>query len=152
MTQELQDKIKKICQDAADELGLTLVSYRYLKNGENGPTLEVLIDKDFDISMKEIEEFTDKVNPLIDQVDDSDEAYYLDISSGGSERDIPFASLYKFENEWLDITLATGEKITALELSFDGEIVSVQYFIKGRKKKLRLKKEDIKTIRMGYKA
>ena len=152
MVQELQDEIRNICQKTADEMGLTLVSFRFLANGDNGPTLEVLIDRDFDISMKEIEEFTDKVNPLIDKVDQTDEAYVLDISSGGSERNIPFEKLSRFLSQWLDITLKTGEKITALLLSFDGTEMDVQYFIKGRKKKLKLVSADVKTIRMGYKA
>ncbi len=152
MVQELQDEIKNICQKTADEMGLTLVSFRFLANGDNGPTLEVLIDRDFDISMKEIEEFTEKVNPLIDKVDQTDEAYVLDISSGGSERNIPFEKLSRFLSQWLDITLKTGEKITALLLSFDGTEMDVQYFIKGRKKKLKLVSADVKTIRMGYKA
>ena len=152
MVQELQDEIRNICQKTADEMGLTLVSFRFLANGDNGPTLEVLIDRDFDISMKEIEEFTEKVNPLIDKVDQTDEAYVLDISSGGSERNIPFEKLSRFLSQWLDITLKTGEKITALLLSFDGTEMDVQYFIKGRKKKLKLVSADVKTIRMGYKA
>lgn len=152
MVQELQDEIKKICQKTAEEMGLTLVSFRFLANGDNGPTLEVLIDKDFDISMKEIEEFTDKVNPLIDEIDKSDETYVLDISSGGCERNIPFVSLARFVSQWLDITLKTGEKLTALLLSFDGKEMEVQYFIKGRKKKQKFVSDDIKTIRMGYKA
>lgn len=152
MVQELQDEIKNICQKTADEMGLTLVSFRFLANGDNGPTLEILIDRDFDISMKEIEEFTEKVNPLIDKVDQTDEAYVLDISSGGSERNIPFEKLSRFLSQWLDITLKTGEKITALLLSFDGTEMDVQYFIKGRKKKLKLVSADVKTIRMGYKA
>ena len=152
MVHDLQDEIKNICQKTADEMGLTLVSFRFLANGDNGPTLEVLIDRDFDISMKEIEEFTEKVNPLIDKVDQTDEAYVLDISSGGSERNIPFEKLSRFLSQWLDITLKTGEKITALLLSFDGTEMDVQYFIKGRKKKLKLVSADVKTIRMGYKA
>lgn len=152
MVQELQDEIRKVCQKTADEMGLTLVSFRFLANGENGPTLEVLIDKDFDISMKEIEDYTEKVNPLIDEIDSTDEAYVLDISSGGSERKIPFEMLSRFVNQWLDITLKSGETITALGLLFDGKELTVQYFIKGRKKKLVLKEDDIKTIRMGYKA
>lgn len=152
MVQELQDKIKEICEKTAEEMGLVLVSFRFLRNGENGPTLEVLIDRDFDISLDEINRFTDKVNPLIDAIDDTDEAYVLDISSGGSERDIPFDGLARFVDSWLDIELKTGEKITALCVSFQDGILNVSYFIKGRKKKLSLKQEDVKKIRMGYKA
>ena len=114
--------------------------------------MEVLIDRDFDISLDEINRFTDKVNPLIDAIDDTDEAYVLDISSGGSERDIPFDGLARFVDSWLDIELKTGEKITALCVSFQDGVLNVSYFIKGRKKKLSLKQEDVKKIRMGYKA
>ena len=152
MVQELQDEIRKICQDTAEEMGLVLVSFRFLSKGENGPTLEVLIDRDFDISMKEIEEFTEKVNPQIYEIDDSEEAYFLDISSGGSQRSIPFSMLERFVGSWLDITLTNGETITAYADAFDGNALLVHYFIKGRKKKLSLEKKDVRTIHMGYKA
>lgn len=153
MTEEILEKIKKVCKEVADELALELVLVRYRSSSENGPVLEVFVDKDYNISMEEIDAFTEKVNPLLDDIlQDDDSAFVLDISSGGSEREIPFEDLPKLEGHYLDLILKNGEKITAKNVKADENELSLLYFIKGRKKERVLKKEDIQSIRMGYKA
>lgn len=146
-------QIKEVLQKAADELSLQLVSVRYYHDGELGDVLEVLIDKDYDITMDEIEEYTDKVNPLLDEIPMLDQPYTLDISSGGSEREIPFEDTAKFIDRYLDIRLSKSQETVTVKVSgFKDDVLSCFYFIKGRKKKLELKKEDISSIHMGYKA
>lgn len=145
--------IDEILKKACEELSLTLVSTRFYKDPEMGDMLEVLIDKDYSITMDEIEAFTEKVNPLLDALPELDIPYTLDISSGGSEREIPFADLRKFLNHYLDIKLKkSGETITIKPLSFEEGVLKGQYFIKGRKKSVELTEEDIESIHMGYKA
>lgn len=153
MDQNILEKAKEMFQKSADELGLTLVSVRYYNSKEDGNILEVLIDHDFSITMEEIEKYTELVNPLLDEIDDSEEAYVLDISSGGSEREIDFASLDKFIGKWLDVKLKkTGEVILMqLDQIEDGKAI-FHHFIKGRKKKEILTSDEISSIRMGYKA
>ncbi len=145
--------IDEILKKACDELSLTLVSTRFYKDPEMGDMLEVLIDKDYNITMDEIEAFTEKVNPLLDALPELDIPYTLDISSGGSEREIPFEDLGKLLDHYLDIKLKkSGETITIKPLSFEEGVLKGQYFIKGRKKSVELTKEDIESIHMGYKA
>ncbi|MCI1735634.1 MAG: hypothetical protein LKM30_07925 [Bacilli bacterium] len=152
MTETTLADIRSILQKTADEMGLTLVSVKFLPSAENGPTLEVLIDKDYAIDLPTIEAYTDKVNPLLDKLDTGDESYLLDIGSGGSEREIPFADLPKLADHYLDLVLATGEKLTAKAVSADSTTLMVLYFLKGQKKKRTFHPADIRSIRMGYKA
>ncbi len=145
--------INEILKKACDELSLQLVSTRFYKDPEMGDMLEILIDKDYNITMDEIEAFTEKVNPLLDELPELDFPYTLDISSGGSEREIPFEDLEKLMDHHLDIKLKkTGETITLKPLAFEKDVLKGQYFIKGRKKNVELTKEDIESIHMGYKA
>ena len=46
----------------------------------------------------------------------------------------------------------SGETVTAKLEACDEEKMNLLYFIKGRKKKLELKYEEVESIRMGYKA
>ncbi|MCR4699195.1 MAG: hypothetical protein K5762_07520 [Bacilli bacterium] len=147
------DKVKETLAQAAKELDLDLVSVRYYNDEQMGMVLEVLIDKDYQITMDQIQEYTDKVNPLLDEITDLDEAYMLDISSGGSEREIPFEDTAKLLDHYLDIKMAkSGETITAKALSYNEGELTVVYFIKGRRKQLVLHKDDVEKIHMGYKA
>ncbi len=145
----INEILKKVC----DELSLQLVSTRFYKDSEMGDMLEILIDKDYNITMDEIEAFTEKVNPLLDALPELDFPYTLDISSGGSEREIPFKDIGKLMGYHLDIKLKkTGETITLKPLTFEEGILKGQHFIKGRKKSVELTKDDIESIHMGYKA
>lgn len=147
------DHVTEVLKKVADEEGLELVSTRFYHDSEMGDVLEVLIDHDYSITMDEIQSYTDKVNPLLDEMPELDIPYTLDISSGGSERLIPFEDTAKFVDRYLDIQLAkTKETITAKVISFADDTLKVSYFIKGRKKTLELKKDDIESVHMGYKA
>lgn len=154
MDTEALEEAKKILQKAADEMGLELISVKMKQDKENGKTLEVFIDKDYAIDLKTIEAYTEKVSPLLDSIHGLDESYMLDISSGGSERLIPYEDIGKLLGHYLDVKLlSSGETKTlkAESLTEDGKVNFV-YFLKGRKKKLVLGREDIAEIHMGYKA
>ncbi len=147
------DHVGEVLKKSAEELNLEFISVRFYHDGELGDVLEVLIDHDYNITMEEIQAYTDKVNPLLDEMPELDLPYTLDISSGGSERLIPFEDTGKFVDGYLDIQLSKSkEKITAKVLSLNADTLTVTYFIKGRKKTLELKKDDIESIHMGYKA
>ncbi len=152
MEQNLLEKAKQMFQEVANDMGLVLVSVRYY-TGEDGPVLEVLIDKDFSITMEEIQNYTDRVNPLLDAMDDSEEGYVLDISSGGRERLIPFADLGNFLTRWLSVKLRQSGETLLMQLdSFEDGKATFHHFLKGRKKKEVLTEEQAETIHMGYKA
>lgn len=152
MEQELLDKIKEKLKNEAEKEGLELISVKFKSDKLLGKVLEVLIDKDYQITLDEISAFTEKANALLDEIPELSDSYMLDVSSGGSERVIPFADLSKLLDHHLDLALTDGQKITAKLISVNEDEAEFVYFIKGRKKKLNLKPKDIKTIHMGYKA
>lgn len=144
-------KIREIALSLCKEMNLELISLRTYNDKMLGEVLEILIDHDYSITIDEIERYTEKINPIIDELDIKD-SYTLDISSGGSEREIPYSDLSKLIDKYLDIKLKkSGETVLAKLISFDENAVFI-YFIKGKKKQLELKEEDIESIHMGYKA
>ncbi len=144
------EEIKKVLQEAAVKLDVDLIDVRLKHDSDFGQVVEVIIDKDYQIDLGKIEEYTDYVNPLLDQLDSSD--YMLDISSGGSERLIPYADVNKLVDRYLEFTLNSGEKLLAKVASVEVDGIHAFYFIKGRKKNVILKENDISKIHMGYKA
>ncbi|MCH3966491.1 MAG: hypothetical protein LKE52_02510 [Bacilli bacterium] len=152
MNEDVLEKTKAMLKETADSMGIELLSVKFLQNGDNGPTLEVLIDKDYSIDMATIQSFTDSVNPKLDKIDNLPDNYVLDIASGGNEREIPLSDLGKLKDRYLDLVLKDGEKITAKLVEADKDSFTVLYFIKGRKKERTVANADAVSIHMGYKA
>ena len=147
------EKAENIFREEAEKEGLEVVSVRFFNDSLNGPTLEVLIDRDFSITIDEIEKYTDAVSPLIDELDIPD-SYLLDIGSGGSQRDIPAEKLEDLKEEHVfDVTDRNGNIVrNCTYVSNEDGLLLFTYFVKGKKTKLKLKEEDVKNIKMGYKA
>ena len=152
MNPETLKKVEEVLKEEAQKEGLELVSVRFFNDSLNGPTLEVLIDHDYQITMDEISLYTEKVSPLLDAIPDLEESYLLDISSGGGEKQIPFADLEKLVGHYLDIVLKDGRKETMKLLKVEDGKAEFVYFIKGRRKKEVLMEDDIRSMKMGYKA
>ncbi len=152
MEQKLLDKITELLSKEAENEGIEFISAKFKSDKLLGDVLEVLIDKNYQITLDEISSFTEKANAILDGIPELNDSYILDVSSGGSERAIPFADLSKLLDHYLDLVLTDGEKITAKLVALNEDEAEFVYFIKGRKKKLNLNSKDIKTIHMGYKA
>ncbi|HIU70287.1 MAG TPA: hypothetical protein IAC60_01715 [Candidatus Enterosoma merdigallinarum] len=152
MNKETLQRIEDLLREEATREGIELVSVRFFVDSLNGPTLEVLVDHDYQITMDEISAFTEKASPLLDSLPELEESYLLDISSGGGEKLIPFDDLAKLIGHYIDVRTKDGRKTTMkLEGVQDGKAQFV-YFIKGRRKKEVLGPEDIDSMKMGYKA
>lgn len=151
MDKTILDKIESIAKQEAEKENLQFVSCRFYHHSTLGNTLEILVDKDFQITLDEIDKYTNNVSILLDDIEEFDEPYMLDVCSGGSEREIQFEDLYRLIEQYIDIDLNNGEKLLAKLLNYNEEEIEVVYFIKGRKKKQIIKFEDIKSIHMGYK-
>lgn len=154
MEEEYLNSVKEICLKTCQDMGLTLVSFKQKHDDEIGRVIEVLIDKNFDITIDQIEEYTNRVNPLIDSLGEPNFQYTLDIASGGSEREIPFTSLNNFIDCFLTIIIkSSGErKDVYVDKMIDTNTYQFHYFVKGKKTKLILKDSEIESIHMGYKA
>ena len=70
MNESFLQKAEEIFHQAAIKLSLEVVSIKNYNDPEMGKVLEVLLDHDYNITMEEIEAFTDMVNPLLDEIAD----------------------------------------------------------------------------------
>lgn len=150
MDKSILDKVESILKEEAIKENLQFISCRYYKD-TTGNILEVLVDKDFQITLDEVNSYTNSISALLDSLEELNGPYMLDVCSGGSERIIQKEDLSKLIDKYLDILLKTGERLIAKLVSFNDEEIDVLYFLKGRKKKQQIKFEDITNIHIGYK-
>lgn len=77
----------EIAQPIANELGYEIWDIRFLKEGADW-FLRFFIDKPDGISIDDCADFSRAVDKLIDDADPIEQAYYLEVSSPGIERDL----------------------------------------------------------------
>ena len=71
----------------AEELGLKIWDVRFLKEGSSW-YLRIFIDKDGGVSIDDCVDLTHAINKPLDEVDPIEQAYFLEVSSPGVERDL----------------------------------------------------------------
>lgn len=143
--------VQPILEETKDQLSLDYLDSKIYKDN-NEVILEVHIDKNFSITIDDIEKFTTIVNEKLDKLEDKIGPYLLDISSSTSDRLIKYEELPFFVNKYLDIKFEKEELKDVKLLELDNKKILIRYFIKGRKKELVLLKEDIKEIHASYKS
>ena len=86
----IADKVREIIQPTADELGYYLWNVEYVKEGADF-VLRVTIDR-FDteegITIDDCEAMSRAIDPILDQYDPIPDAYLLEVSSPGIEREL----------------------------------------------------------------
>lgn len=81
------ERVWKICEPIANELGLRIWDIRFLKEGVSW-YLRIFIDKDSGISIDDCERMSKAIDKPLDDEDPIDQSYYLEVSSPGIERDL----------------------------------------------------------------
>ena len=76
-----------IVEPFAGELGLRIWDVRFLKEGSSW-FLRIFIDKDGGVSIDDCVDLTHAINGPLDEADPIEQAYFLEISSPGVERDL----------------------------------------------------------------
>jgi ribosome maturation factor RimP len=117
---------------------------------EDGKVLHIEVDKKGGVSLNEIEQFTDLINPEIDAIEGLNFSYSLDCSSPGAERFIEQDELPEHLNEYMEVSLA-DKKILGTLIEDNPEQITLKSFIKGRPKKDVVLKSDIKKIQLRIK-
>ena len=79
--------VKKIVEPAIKELGLELWDVRFLKEGASY-YLRIFIDSENGIDINDCTNVSHAIDPLIDEADPIDKAYYLEVCSPGLEREL----------------------------------------------------------------
>ena len=79
--------VKKIAEPLAEELGYFLWDMEYVKEGAD-MYLRITIDSEEGITIEDCEKMHRAIDPLLDEADPIEDAYHLEISSPGIERDL----------------------------------------------------------------
>ncbi|MBQ9745183.1 MAG: ribosome maturation factor RimP [Clostridia bacterium] len=80
-------KATEIAEPVARELGYTLWDVEYVKEGADW-YLRYTIDSEEGIGIEDCEKMSRAIDPVLDEYDFIEDAYHLEVSSPGLERDI----------------------------------------------------------------
>ncbi len=79
--------VRKLAEPLAEELGYILWDVEYVKVGAD-MYLRITIDSEDGITIDDCEKMHRAIDPLLDEADPIDEAYHLEVSSPGIEREL----------------------------------------------------------------
>ena len=79
--------VRAIAEPLAEELGYFLWDVEYVKEGAD-MFLRITIDSEEGINIEDCEKMHRAIDPLLDEADPIEEAYHLEVSSPGIERDL----------------------------------------------------------------
>lgn len=79
--------VRELIAPVASEFGYRLWDVEYVKEGTK-MILRVTIDKDDGINIEDCERMHRAIDPILDEADPIEGAYYLEVSSPGIERDL----------------------------------------------------------------
>lgn len=144
---KLTDRVFEICEPTVKSLGYELYDVEFEKEYDNW-VLTLFIDRPEGVSLDDCELVSNAVDPLLDEADPIEQAYYLSVSSVGIDR--PLKKDKDFQRNLgkkLDIKLYApleGKKELAGTLaSFDGE----EFTLDTGRGELRLKRRACALIR-----
>ena len=80
-------EVSALCEGVAQELGYTIWDVEYEKIGAEYH-LTITIDSPNGIGIEDCEKMSRAIDPILDEADPIDEAYYLEVSSPGIEREL----------------------------------------------------------------
>lgn len=81
--------VRELLTPAADTMGYELWDVEFVREGARR-ILRITIDKPEGINIDDCEAFHRAIDPLLDEADPIDSAYYLEVSSPGVERDLKY--------------------------------------------------------------
>ena len=81
------EKVYDLIKNTVEEQNVTLWDVRFVKEGASW-YLRVFIDKEDGISIDDCTNVSHAIDPVIDEADPIDKAYYLEVCSPGIEREL----------------------------------------------------------------
>lgn len=83
--------VKELVSPMADEMGYYLWDVEFVKEGAD-KYLRITLDNEEGITIEDCEKFHRAIDPLLDEADPISEAYILEVSSPGIERELKTAA------------------------------------------------------------
>ena len=148
------NKIKPSLEKKVNELGFDLVSInRKIEKGD--VLISVVVDRVEPIDMNTIVKLSQDLSTYIDEIDDSDENYFLDISSLGAEKPLKIENLKDYVGRYVNVHVTNAVEGNNI---FEGDLLEVtedsltlSYRIKTRVKTVVILLSNIYKIRLAIK-
>ena len=146
--------LKPLLEKKLEEAGYELVEIKSRK--EKGDLiLSVVVDRVEPIDMNAIVEVSNLLSSYLDEIDESNEAYLLDVSSLGAEKPLKIEDLDKYVSRYVNVHVTNpieGNNIFEGELSeVNKDSITITYKIKTRAKKVVILLSNIYKIRLAIK-
>ena len=150
----IEEKIKSIIEEKVKELGYTYLSVSFLKENSND-VLRVTVDRDESISLDDIVKVNEVISPLIDEADLIKGRYMLDVTTLGVEKPIEVSSLEKYVDKYINIHINNPYKGLNILEGYLREVsdkeICLEYFVKGKKTKALIERNNISKARIAIK-
>lgn len=130
------DKVFTLVEETVKAQNVKLWDVRFVKEGANW-YLRIIIDSDAGISIDDCTNVHHAVDPVLDEADPIDRAYYLEVCSPGLERELTRDEHYE--------AMAGNKVKIKLYKAIDGVKEFGGVLISGDKEKVVLKTEDTET-------
>ena len=113
--------VEKAIRPLFDELDVNLVEVEYVKKND-GMHLVVLLDKETGVTLEDCSMVARMVNPILDELDPTQDSYYFDVSSYGLDRPLKYDWLL---DRYIDqkVSVKLYQKFNNLK-EFDAVLVS----------------------------
>ena len=95
MAKNIASTVREIVLPTAEQLGYILWDVEYVREGATN-ILRITIDKDGGVGIDDCEKMHRAIDPLLDEADPIQQAYCLEVSSPGLERQIKNAEQAKY--------------------------------------------------------
>ena len=147
-------KVKNLLEEKIKELGFEPISInRKVEKGD--VLLSIVIDRVEPIDMDTIVLVSQKLSEYLDEIDDSDEKYFLDISSLGGEKQLKVENLKDYVGRYVNVHVINaieGNNIFEGDLlEVNDESITISIRIKTRVKQINILLNNIYKIRLAIK-
>lgn len=148
------DAIEPLIKEAVESKGYTLFELNWTRF-EGNDVLQVLIDAEHEIQIDDCVIVNDIVSPLLDTLSIESDNYLLEVASPGLERPIRTSEEMKEAvGAFIFIKFKQDKEKLSLEgtlESFEDEVATLSYNLKGRMKQIQVAYSEIKFARYAVK-
>ncbi|MBO8462028.1 MAG: hypothetical protein IAA85_04890 [Firmicutes bacterium] len=150
------EKLKNEINVLLEKEGYQLVEIKFSKY-EGDDLLSIIVKRSDNtyISMNQISNLSTKISDKLDEIDDEDKPYMLNVESAGIDDSLDLSHIEEYVDKYVSLELNNPLKN---QNKFLGKIKEVkeneiifEYFIKGARKKLVIEKNNIKKGNLEYK-
>ena len=156
---DIIEKVKVLSENEAKNLNITIEDVEWV-NEAGVNILRILADTDEGLNIDQATELNNKISEALDKENFIDEEYMLEVSSLGVERELKTEKdILKNINQYVHIDFVNNfllEKYLLIDIegylrNYENETFTLEVNLKGKIKKINIKKEEIKKIRKAIK-